>query len=764
MLRSRALLTVLLAAISWSLPAAELADNPMPYPPLPEGISSFGATVAGDAIYVFGGRVGRLPGESADGLCPHFVRLNLKSEKPVWEELPMEQTSQSPGLVAWDGQVYRVGGLSFKNRAGEPTDFNSLATFAKFDPSTNTWTALPELPTPRSSLDAAVVDGRLYVVGGWNLQGASSMDAAWHEDTLAFDLTKPDSQWTTIAKPPFQTRALAAAAHDHKLYVLGGMKSDNQTTTDVHIYDPATDSWSTGPELLSSGNFGGFAISAFATGGKLYYCGGDGSVYALNAAGDGWQAVERLLFSRMFHRVVPVADDKLAVLAGVASGGYLGSVELVSVSEPRPDRIKAAEWSVPFEGTVKSGQGLLIQGPSLYALGGTNSRKAHDFAKEAFVAEAYRFDIAQRTVEKLENLPQAVQGGVPFVAGSRIDPSIYLIGGLSCPGEKFSSSDLIQQYRLRSKSWTEDVQHLPASRAMFNVASHRGTAWIFGGSQVNDGSSGLAEETWQWDPLADAPAAVVPNAGIPTPRRSFAGTLFQNQYYAVGGLADKMGIVGPGQVFDFEKREWTEFPAPQHHRVFGQLAAAGGKLYLSGGFSRVDGHFAGTTTIEVYDPATKTWGTAFQELAPKLAEMTMLEYQDRLLFYSIDKDQDGLAHFVLLDPAPQTVGYGAQPAPTEERTGPSDLVTRLLKLDKNKDGKVTRDEVGPRFLPVLERIDADKDGAVTQAEIEDYEKQQQASQGGSGRPGPGGPGGGGPRGGGRGRGERPAGGAEPARP
>lgn len=723
-----------LAGLAWSLvlsvavvASGAAPSNPMPYPPLPEGISSFGATEADGWIYVFGGHMGRVPGNSKAGLSPHFCRLNAASPAAQWEELPIENSSQSPGLVAWKGKVYRVGGLSFDNQPGEATVYHSLNLFTQFDPQTKAWTALPALPAPRSSLDAAVVDGQVYVIGGWDLQGADVQSAPWHEDAIAFDLAKENSQWTPIAKPPFQTRALAVAAHNHKLYVLGGMKSSNQTTKDVYIYDPQADTWAKGPELKSSNMFGGFAISAFATGGKLYYCGGDGTVYGLNDAGDDWQPVERLIFSRMFHRVVPVSDDKLAVIAGVSGGSYLASVEVVSVGKSDPARVKSVAWSVSFPGTARHSQVLLLNGASLYAFGGNRSPNPHDFHKEAFANEAFRFDLAARTVETLPNLPQPVQSGAAFLAGSRIDQSIYVMGGLSPDGEKYHSSDVIQQYRLRSKAWSEELQHLPGSRAMFGLGTHAGTAWIFGGSQVKTAMSGLSAETWQWTPTNEEPPTVVPDAAIPTPRRSFGGTVLDGKYYAVGGLGDKNEIVDSASVFDLETRKWSEIAAPKLARVFPSLAAAGGKLYLAGGFSKVDGHFAGTTEVEVYDPKTKTWSSAFQELAPTLAEMTMLEFQDRLLFYSIDKDQPGTAHFVLVDPNPQAVGFAAMSMGAEERSGSAELAQRLLRLDRNKDGQLTKDEVGARFHPIIDKVDTNKDGTASKEEIEAYLQQEEAA-------------------------------------
>ena len=80
----------------------------------------------------------------------------------------------------------------------------------------------------------------------------------------------------------------------------------------------------------------------------------------------------------------------------------------------------------------------------------------------------------------------------------------------------------------------------------------------------------------------------------------------------------------------------------------------------------------------------------------------------------------------------------------------TDLETRMMAFDANKDGKLTREEVtDERLLRLFERADADKDGTVTKAELVALgEKEHVDDQGGppGGRPGFGGPGFGGPGG------------------
>lgn len=698
---------------------AQSGEIPQGYPPMPEAVSSFGATVLDQHVYIFGGHMGRVPGNSKDGLSPHFSRLNLVNPSAGWEELPILETSQSPGLVAWNGKIYRVGGLSFHNSHGEPTAYHSLSIFASFDPQAGKWTELAPLPVPRSSLDAAVVDGKLYVVGGWNLQGESAQDAVWHEDALVFDLSEENGSWKTIAKPPFQTRALAAAMYDHKLYAMGGI-SGSRPTSDVHIYDPSTDQWSAGPELSVGGSSQGFALSAFGANGQLYLCAGSGVVYRLNAAADGWESVERLFFPRMFHRLVVGPSGEIVVLGGVGSGTYLANVEAIAVPAPdsSPHNRKSLAWDVKFPGKARHSQALAIHNSTLYVFGGNTSTGPHDFKPENFSNEAFAFELNSQKVEVLKPLPRAMQSGGAFVAGPRIDQSIYVVGGLAPREESFGSTDVIQQYRLRSEAWTEELRHLPASRALFNLVTHNNAAWIFGGNADQE----RVAETWCWNPVKGSDVEVIGAAELPSPRRSFAGAVLGNRYYAIGGLGQQTSVIDQAHAFDFDTQTWTEIAAPRHSRIFSQLAASGGKLYLSGGFSRVDGHFSSTTAIEVYDPQTNTWEITLEEFAPQLSKMTLLNYQDRLLYYSIDADQAGLAHFVLIDPASQTDNYGPPAHRGEEQTAGQELASQLKAMDRNEDGQLSLDEVGERFQRLVKRIDTNGDGIASPEEIETFTK------------------------------------------
>ncbi|MCE9606009.1 MAG: hypothetical protein K8U03_14025 [Planctomycetia bacterium] len=641
--------SVLSALISAPIFAGEYRD-PQPFPALPEAVSSFGAAVDGNYVYAFSGHMGRVRGNSSDGLNPNFSRLDISKPGAKWETLAMHRPSQSPGLVAWNGAVYRVGGLNFKNKAGEKTVYESLDVFAKYDPATNAWRELAPLPKPRSSLDAAVVDGKLYVVGGWNLQASGSDDAAWNEDALVFDLADDKGSWKPIAKPPFVARAIAAAGHDGKLYVLGGMTADHEITKAVHVFDPKTNQWSKGPELKAAGKFGAFAISAFAADGRLFYSGSDGIVYELHE-GREWKLLERLLHPRSFHRLV-VSTDTLVVMAGVSGGGYLANVEVVDLKAKNRGEPKFTRWETKFEGEAKQSQLVLLHEGGLFAFGGNKSRDTHGNAADSFSDQAFRFSVANRSVEKLSNMPRALRSGTLAVTGERPDQLLHVMGGLAVADGKYGSTNTIYSYRLGKKTWAEETVLMPTQRSMFRVGRHDGKLWIFGGSEVSDGKRGVGSVLWRWSGDSSKAVEIVEGKPLPHPRRSGGGAQIGDKYFLVGGLGADSQIAKDVDVFDMKTQTWSNAASPNVPRWFNSLASAGGKLYLSGGLSGFSNEAKTVPSLEVYDPKTDKWTTLLENQPAGCANTQLFEYQGRLLYYGLDPEKDGVATFALFDPTP----------------------------------------------------------------------------------------------------------------
>ncbi|MCM2369008.1 Kelch repeat-containing protein [Aporhodopirellula aestuarii] len=288
---------------------------PSGLPDLPEELTSFGAAISGDRLYVYGGHTGSAHSYSIAEQSNRFWTLDLsEGSNGTWKELPSGPSLQGLALVSHGDRVIRIGGFTAMNEEGEEQDLRSQTSVASFDPQSKEWTELADLPEPRSSLDAAVLGDTVYVFGGWSLQGESD-ESKWHQTAWSLDLSNPNATWQPLAQPPFQRRAISVAAHHNKLFVIGGMGPEDGPTTRVDVYDPKSDSWSEAPGLPGKG-MSGFGTASFATGGKLYVSTMDGFVHRLSDNESEWQTIAQSDPARFFHRMLPRSENELLMIGG----------------------------------------------------------------------------------------------------------------------------------------------------------------------------------------------------------------------------------------------------------------------------------------------------------------------------------------------------------------------------------------------------------------------------------------------------------------
>lgn len=296
--------------------------------PVPEKVASFGSATADGWVYLYSGHIGEAHAHSRDNVTNTFRRLSL-SQPGSWEELPAGPGLQGLPLVAHGGKLVRIGGLDARNPSGEDADLHSVPDVAAFDVKTRQWSPLTPLPEGRSSHDAVVVGDKVYVVGGWLLEGKEKGET-WHTTSLVMDLSARDPKWEILPEQDFQRRALAVAAARGRIYAMGGMDANHQVSSDVDYLDLAAKQWKKGPKLPGNG----FGVAALGVGDALYACGLDGNVYRLNEAGDGWDTVGKLKTARFFHRLLAADPDTLLVVAGASMAkGHLDDIEVIDIGK-----------------------------------------------------------------------------------------------------------------------------------------------------------------------------------------------------------------------------------------------------------------------------------------------------------------------------------------------------------------------------------------------------------------------------------------------
>jgi N-acetylneuraminic acid mutarotase len=114
-----------------------------------------------------------------------------------------------------------------------------------YDPATDTWETKTPMPTARTGLQANVVNGKIYLIGGYVPAYYTTYNFSSSFLTLNEVYDPATDSWTTKAPMPTAASNYASAVIDNKIYVIGGLlKSEDYTLN--QICDPATDKWSLG--------------------------------------------------------------------------------------------------------------------------------------------------------------------------------------------------------------------------------------------------------------------------------------------------------------------------------------------------------------------------------------------------------------------------------------------------------------------------------------------------------------------------------------
>ncbi len=236
-----------------------------------------------DAIYA-------LAGTGADDGKP--VLSVEKFDGIEWKEettLPGEGLN-APAAVTMEGRVYVLGGF------GTVTNV-PIADVRVYNVKSKEWSSAAPLPAPRGGHAAAVLAGRIHVVGGGNSRSTLA-------DHSVFDPST--DRWSELAPLPHAEGSPAAVVLDGKLYAIGG-RGGSKDFGDVMVYDKDANSWSAGPVIEPRATCG-----AVVCRGSIFLIGGESQAKArvlaevlrLPLGGLEWAAESPLPTARSFARSV----------------------------------------------------------------------------------------------------------------------------------------------------------------------------------------------------------------------------------------------------------------------------------------------------------------------------------------------------------------------------------------------------------------------------------------------------------------------------
>jgi hypothetical protein len=183
------------------------------------------------------------------------------------------------------------------------------------------WTTGAPMPTRRSEIASAVVDGFIYVAGG--------IGEAWsiRSEVERYDITA--DSWTTVAPLPVGLHHLGMAALDGLVYVTGGYANMDFTVDQAttYVYDPAADSWAQVADMPAPRAAHGMAT----LGGKLIVVGGVGpraeETWMYDPAADAWDTSAPPLPSQREHLAVIGMGNLFYAIGGRIDGTNFGIIE-----------------------------------------------------------------------------------------------------------------------------------------------------------------------------------------------------------------------------------------------------------------------------------------------------------------------------------------------------------------------------------------------------------------------------------------------------
>ncbi|HZO05226.1 MAG TPA: kelch repeat-containing protein [Solirubrobacterales bacterium] len=179
-------------------------------PPMRTPRGALGAAFVGDDLFAVGGR---------NGTDSYATVEMFDTKTDRWSNrAPLPGGRDHLGVASLGGFVYAVGG----RYDGGP----ELAEFLRYNPRTNEWKRLQDLPTGTSGVTLERVGDELAITGG------EDSEQAWVTGRT-FAYSPQTGRWRNLADSPRPKHGYASTGHDGRLYVFGGAICAGSTPTDT---------------------------------------------------------------------------------------------------------------------------------------------------------------------------------------------------------------------------------------------------------------------------------------------------------------------------------------------------------------------------------------------------------------------------------------------------------------------------------------------------------------------------------------------------
>ena len=245
---------------------------------MPTTRSGVVAVTLNDRIYVMGGGV-REPGGSFRFLTTVEI---YDPSMDRWEKGPdLLMRHDAPAAALLDERIYLVGG-HHPDATGGPLTDPAFAFAERLDPRSGRWEQIPPMPTPRFSLAALAWDGRLLALGGGAFTGTAFAN---FDRVEAYDPSNGAWSPAPAISLPWPAAGPAACVFQTRLLLLGGNNGE-AIQRRAASYDPREEKWSDIPPMPEAR----VTAAALPVGDAVYVIGGRdatgkqpvGSVFALS--------------------------------------------------------------------------------------------------------------------------------------------------------------------------------------------------------------------------------------------------------------------------------------------------------------------------------------------------------------------------------------------------------------------------------------------------------------------------------------------------
>ena len=272
------------------------------------------AVTVGSKLYVFGGY-----NESSPNWLATKETDAYDPATNTWTRLADMPEGLTHIGTATDGRyIYAAGGYV----SNYTTGWQTFATrdVWRYDTWTNQWTPFVPLPAARSAGGLVLLGRQIHYVDGNDINRAGTTDH-W-----VLNLDDPNPQWVASTPLPFSRNHITATVLGGKIYVAGGQAGNNDAdpAADVLAWDPANPrAWQTIASLPQPRSH----AVADVIDGKLVLADGAGpgetilnSVIAYDPATNIWSTVNDPLPAARLNPAGAVVDGRLVITTGYWSG------------------------------------------------------------------------------------------------------------------------------------------------------------------------------------------------------------------------------------------------------------------------------------------------------------------------------------------------------------------------------------------------------------------------------------------------------------